>query len=84
MKFYALHITPRALNDIDSAVNYYNGESQNLGFRFADELEKNFEKIASHPDAFAIRYKDVGVNLCENFLISSYTQQITKQKVLKY
>ena len=56
---YSIFITPAALNDLEDAINYYNSKAANLGSRFANEADKQFETIAKNPDAFAERYKNV-------------------------
>jgi hypothetical protein len=50
-----------AVNDIDQAVDYYNGLSDGLGFEFTDTIDRYFSKIQQLPSAAAISYNDVRV-----------------------
>jgi hypothetical protein len=38
---YDILITPTALLDISEAIEYYNTKANNLGYKFADDLENN-------------------------------------------
>lgn len=64
---YTIYITPTALNDIDSAVNYYNDKVADLGFRFADEIDNSLQAIALQPNAYTERYRDVRGKLVKKF-----------------
>lgn len=54
---YKVVIEPRAILDIQDAVDYYNFKSNGLGIRFYETLEDHF-KILAHNPSFQIRYKD--------------------------
>ncbi|MBS1620708.1 MAG: type II toxin-antitoxin system RelE/ParE family toxin [Bacteroidetes bacterium] len=56
---YSILISPTAVRDLQAAIEYYNEKSENLGFRFADLVEKYFEMIASVPTASSLRYKNI-------------------------
>jgi len=47
------------MRDLQDAIDYYKEKAENLGYRFADLVDGYFERIASVPTAFAIRYKDI-------------------------
>ncbi len=64
---YSSYLTPTALNDIDSAVNYYNDKVTDLGFRFADEVDISLQAIALQPNAYTERYKEVRGKLVKKF-----------------
>lgn len=48
--------TPESLIDIESARDWYEGESVGLGGYFLDQLEACIELVAQFPDAFT-RYR---------------------------
>jgi len=56
---YQVTITPTALNDIQEALDYYNGISPNLGYRIADEIDASIVRISIMPLAYSFRYKNV-------------------------
>ncbi len=56
---FVIHISPTALRDLQTAVDYYNNKAENLGYRFADLVDDYFVRIAAVPAASAIRYKNV-------------------------
>lgn len=64
---FSINITPLALEDLQSGVDYYNSRSLNLGFRFADEVESSLQSIAQMPVAYSYRYNDVRAKLLYKF-----------------
>lgn len=83
---YAIYISPAALNDISDAVIYYNGKVENLGFRFTDDVEENFEIIATHPKAFTERYKNVRGKLLRRFpflILYTINENLQRVEVLR-
>ncbi len=42
---YIVSITPNALLDSPEAIEYYNLEAKDLGFKFADDVEDNINEI---------------------------------------
>lgn len=54
---YKVVIEPRAIIDIQDAVDYYDSKSEGLGIRFYKTLEEHIELIAKAP-FFQVRYKD--------------------------
>ncbi len=56
---YKILITPTALLDIDTAVNYYNSKAADLGYKFSETVALYFSKIAEMPTASSVRYKDI-------------------------
>ena len=64
---YRILITPTALLDISEAIKYYNTKANNLGYKFADDLENNLTQIALMPKAYSIRYKNVRAKLLKRF-----------------
>lgn len=64
---YEIFITPAALSDIAQAVEYYNTKVEDLGYKFADDLENNFQIISFNPKAFSVRYRNVRGKLLKRF-----------------
>jgi len=50
VKFY---FHPRAEEEFDDAVDYYENCQPGLGLEFAEEIYASIERIAAYPDAFA-------------------------------
>lgn len=44
-----LVMAPRARDDVDAAIGWYEAEHPGLGQRFADELEATYRRILEHP-----------------------------------
>ena len=64
---HTISLTPAAVEDIQAAMDYYNSRSENLGFRFADEVDNALESIAKIPAAYGYRYKNVRAKLLYKF-----------------
>jgi plasmid stabilization system protein ParE len=47
-----LQILEEAQLDLEAAVDYYNEESPGLGYEFADEIYRTFDRIAGNPEAW--------------------------------
>ena len=41
-----------AIQEFESAVDYYNTQSEGLGFEFALEVKRSIERIVKHPQAW--------------------------------
>ncbi|MBC6492287.1 type II toxin-antitoxin system RelE/ParE family toxin [Flavihumibacter stibioxidans] len=67
MSTFELVLSADAVNDIDQAVDYYNGLSDGLGFEFTDTINRYFAKIQQLPSASAIRYNQVRVKPVDTF-----------------
>ena len=59
MPHYTILITPTAGNDLAVAVEYYNLQAEDLGYRFADLAEEYLNRIAITPTASAVRYRNI-------------------------
>lgn len=64
---FDINLTQRAINDVENGVEYYNELSDNLGFRFADEIDFAFQQIAKMPTAYSFRYKNVRAKQVNKF-----------------
>ena len=49
---YTVSITPTALLDIAAAIEYYNLRANDLGFKFADDVENNINEIVLLPKGY--------------------------------
>lgn len=56
---YSINLTPTAIADIQDGLEFYNSRAANLGFRFADEVNAALQDIATMPNAYGYRYKNV-------------------------
>ena len=54
---YKVVIEPRAILDIQDAVDYYDSKKEGLGFEFYAILEVHFKILVTNP-TFQIKYKD--------------------------
>jgi toxin ParE1/3/4 len=59
MSFYTICITPTADRDLMAAIEYYNQQAEDLGFRFGDLVKEYVNRIALTPYASAVRYLNV-------------------------
>ena len=64
---YTINLTPAAVEDIQTAMDYYNSRSPNLGYRFTDEVDNSLQAIAKMPEAYGYRYKNVRAKLLYKF-----------------
>jgi plasmid stabilization system protein ParE len=64
---YTINLTPPAVEDIQTAMDYYNSRSPNLGYRFTDEVDNSLQAIAKLPEAYGYRYKNVRAKLLYKF-----------------
>jgi hypothetical protein len=49
---YEIFITPTALLDISEGMEYYNSKADDLGYKFADDIENNLRVISLNPKLF--------------------------------
>ena len=64
---FTINLTPAAVDDIQTAMEYYNSRSPNLGYRFTDEVDNSLQAIAKMPEAYGYRYKNVRGKLLYKF-----------------
>ncbi|MCF8449075.1 MAG: hypothetical protein K9G49_04305 [Taibaiella sp.] len=67
MAEYKLAITPRAVNDIQNAVNYYNSKQGGLGKKYYNDVSKQIASIIKAPFSRAIRYDDIRFGVLDKF-----------------
>jgi toxin ParE1/3/4 len=59
MPLYTNYITPTADRDLTAAIEYYNLQAEDPGYRFADLVEGYVNRIALTPTPSAVRYRDI-------------------------
>lgn len=64
---FDINLTQRAINDVENGVEYYNELSENLGFKFADEIDFALQQIAKMPTAYSFRYKNARAKQVNKF-----------------
>jgi len=62
-----IRITPKALNDIQEAINYYNGQQKGLGRRFQKNVDKYLSKIQKMPQSATIAFDNVRYKVVDSF-----------------
>ncbi|MFT3935608.1 MAG: type II toxin-antitoxin system RelE/ParE family toxin [Chitinophagaceae bacterium] len=80
MALYTIYLTPTADKDLLIAIDYYNQQAEDLGYRFADLVEKYIANIALLPTASSIRYKNVR---CKPIAIFPYLIMFTVDEINK-
>ncbi len=67
MARYNLIITPKAIKEIQNAVDYYNGQQKGLGKRFYADYKSQMTSLESNPYTRAIRYLDIRFAVLNKF-----------------
>ena len=67
MSQYQIKIYPEALEDIQQATDWYNGQLPGLGARFQSQVIKQINKLKKLPEIYAIRYNDVRCIVIKKF-----------------
>lgn len=79
-----ISITPRALEDLQQAIEYYNEQLQGLGIRFEDNVNNTFGKIQKMPKAASFAYDTVRYKVVEDFpFIITYEELETNIAILR-
>lgn len=55
---YSLIIDPRAIEDVQQAIDYYEAQEPGLGVKFERSLNEQLLRLQEHP-FFQVRYDDV-------------------------
>lgn len=64
---YEIIISPSAGLDIIEAIDWYNEQQPNLGFRFYKYLQTALNSIKENPSGFAVRYKTIRTAIVNKF-----------------
>jgi len=65
---FSLHVLPAALNDIQVSYDWYEEQSEDLGERYLEYIDKGFDDIIQNP-FYQIRYSISGAILWKFFLL---------------
>ena len=68
---FDLVIEPRAIHDIQDAIDYYESKQTGLGEYFYQTIDENIERLTKNP-FFQIRYKDYHGLPIKKFLLSFF------------
>lgn len=60
-------VTPKALQDLQKAIDYYNDQQKGLGKRFENTVNDTFFKIAKMPQAASFAYDTVRYKVMDKF-----------------
>jgi hypothetical protein len=66
MKKYKVVLAPRAIEEAQTAIDYYNSQQKGLGKRFLTEFKNTVAQIKRSP-FYQVRYDDVRCLLIRNF-----------------
>lgn len=64
---YYLHITLRAVDDANAAIEYYNFHTMGLGELFEMEMQRLISAIQTNPYTFSVRHHDVRLAIFRKF-----------------
>ncbi|MEI7830043.1 MAG: type II toxin-antitoxin system RelE/ParE family toxin [Prolixibacteraceae bacterium] len=64
---YKIFINPSARLDIIEAIDWYNKQQTNLGFRFYKDIQSTLDNIQKNPSGFAVRYKTIRTAIVKKF-----------------
>jgi toxin ParE1/3/4 len=82
LKKFTINIEPEAFEDIQKAVDYYNGKQVGLGKRFYNTVDKHFNFLKKNYTAFAVRYDDIRCMNVDKFPYSIHYQILAQQQVV--
>ena len=72
MAKYTIVLTPRAIREIQAAIDYYDNQQIGLGKRFFTAFKKRLSIITRNPYIHAIRYDDIRFALIDKFPYSAH------------
>jgi plasmid stabilization system protein ParE len=79
-----ISITPRALEDLQQAIDHYNVQLQGLGIRFEDNINDTFGKIQKMPKAASFTHDTVRYKVVQDFpFIITYEELETRIAILR-
>ena len=88
MDRWTVFFSEEALNELQSAVSYYESCMSGLGVRFMVAFEQQIARLSSNPYSRAVRYLEVRLAVLENFpyaihyVIRENTRKVIVQTVL--
>lgn len=79
-----ISITPKAIVDLQQAIDYYNEQLSGLGVRFENNVNDTFGRIMQMPQAASFAYDTVRYKVVEDFpFIITYEELETSIAVLR-
>ena len=54
-----IYISPKAIEDIQNASNWYNQKQNTLGTRFKNQVKTQINLLSNSPKTFSIKYKNI-------------------------
>lgn len=75
---YKFIYSPRAQNEVEQAIDWYEEQQDGLSKRFLSELYKKIKAIQKQPDRYAIRFENfrvVNVDVFPYQIIYSFDEQ---------
>ena len=82
MKKYEIVFSPKALNDMEDAVDYYNQVSLGLGNRFLTDFNVIYKAIDLNPFFASVKYDDVRCAGLKRFPFSVHYSVNKSNKVI--
>ncbi len=67
-----INTQPEALLDADEAAEWYESQQSGLGLEFILELDLTIERVASNPEGYEVKYREVRQVLLRRFPYSVY------------
>lgn len=67
MRKFKIFLTPRAIEELQKAIDYYNNCQSGLGKRFNADFKQQLNSIKARPFTRAIRYDDIRLAVFEKF-----------------
>jgi len=78
---YKLVVTPKAIIEIQDAIDYYNSKKESLGRRFFDEMERQLNAISKNPQYRSIRYDSIRMARFNKFPYAIH-YEIQQEKII--
>ena len=67
MALYRIRFHPRFINDLETAIAYYNEQSRKTGVQFKLSIKKQLIRIKANPYTRSVRYDDIRFARIEKF-----------------
>lgn len=84
MKAWTLYTSPRAISDIQKAIDYYNEQQRGLGKKFYAAINRTAGALKRNPN-FQVRYDDVRCLLVKGFpYMLHYTIEKETRSIILY
>ncbi len=85
MADYKIKIHAEALDDIQSATDWYNEQSSGLGLRFQNQVVKQINELKNSAQLYAVRYNEVRCLLIKKFpFMVHYTLDRSETEVIVF